>query len=134
MCTEIIELRFPLKTEYVSVLRATVGVVAGGMFYNYDEIIELQAAVSEAFEFTCRRVGNTTQSSPEVQLTVHFILEPARIEAVIFSPQDCANRSATEEEMEHVALLEILMDEVEVGSGTPGEPLIRAVKLKSAAR
>ena len=48
MANDVFELRLPPKSQYVSILRATVGVIAGNMSFNYDEIIQIRTAVSEA--------------------------------------------------------------------------------------
>ena len=52
--SDVIEVRLPLKADYLSVLRATVGVLAGEMSFNYDEIIQLRVAISEAFSMAVR--------------------------------------------------------------------------------
>ncbi len=137
-------MRFPPKPEYLSVLRAAIGVIAGDMSFNYDEIIQLRVAVSEAFQMTIRQVPQEPQVSTAVGLVVHLTVEPDNIEIVIFKLQDytsCSPRlganqllPGTEEEIESRALLESLMDEVEVGREAAGEPLIRMVKYKAAAK
>ena len=53
--TDAIELRLPSRPEYLTLVRAAVGVIAGGMSFNYDEIIQLRVAVSEAVQMTMRR-------------------------------------------------------------------------------
>ncbi len=142
--TDSIEMRLPPKPEYLSVLRAAIGVIAGDMSFNYDEIIQLRVAVSEAFQMTIRQVPQEPQVSTAVGLVVHLTVEPDNIEIVIFKLQNytsClphlgANQIPpdTEEEIESRALLESLMDEVEVGREAAGEPLIRMVKYKAATK
>ncbi len=142
--TDSIEMRLPPKPEYLSVLRAAIGVIAGDMSFNYDEIIQLRVAVSEAFQVTIRQVPQEPQVSTAVGLVVQLTVEPDNIEIVIFKLQDytsCSPRlganqllPGTEEEIESRALLESLMDEVEVGRVAAGEPLIRMVKYKAAAK
>ena len=48
--TDVIELRLPPRSEYLTLVRAAVGVISGGMPFNYDEIIQLRVAISEAVQ------------------------------------------------------------------------------------
>ncbi len=141
--TDSIEMGLPPKPEYQSVLRATIGVIAGDMSFNYDEIIQLRVAVSEAFQMAIRQVPQEPRVSTGVRLVVRLTAEPDNLEIVIFKLQDytsCSPHLGTnqhlpgnEETVESRALLESLMDEVEVGLEAAGEALIRMVKYKSAA-
>ena len=65
-------MRLPPKPEYLSVLRAAIGVIAGDISFNYDEIIQLRVAVSEAFQMTIRQVPQEPQVSTAVGLVVHL--------------------------------------------------------------
>ena len=47
---DVVELRLPLKSEYVNVIRATVGVIAGTLDFTYDEVMQFRVALSEIFE------------------------------------------------------------------------------------
>ena len=147
--TDAIEIRLPPKPEYLPVLRATIGVIAGDMSFNYDEIIQLRVAVSEAFHLTIRRVTQEPQFGPAVGLAVRFAVEPDNIKILISKLQHYTNGSThveegkvpgahhlspyNEDEIESRALLESLMDEVEVGGEATGDLLIRMVKYKAAA-
>lgn len=53
---DTIELRLPLKPQYLPILRATTGVVAGVVGFNYDEIMQLRVAVSEVFDLALKHV------------------------------------------------------------------------------
>ena len=136
--SDVIEVRLPLKADYLSVLRATVGVVAGGMSFNYDEIIQLRVAVSEAFSMAIRWHAEAEPIPPSAELAVRelavrFIIEPERLEILIPNPWEYQPSLPAEEEMESQALLESLMDEVEFGGRESGEVLIRMAKHKSAS-
>ncbi|MCH8993835.1 MAG: UDP-N-acetylglucosamine 1-carboxyvinyltransferase, partial [Chloroflexi bacterium] len=50
MTQDVIQMRLPLKSEYLPVLRAAVGVIAGGMEFTYDEVMQLRVAISEVFD------------------------------------------------------------------------------------
>ena len=129
---DIIELRLPPTSDYLSVLRATIGVIAGGMSFNYDEIIQLRVAVSEAFNLAIRRVVPEEQTGTASNLTVRFTVETERLEILIPSPHGYPAPRAVEEEIESQALLESLMDEVQLGGGSADEPVISMAKYKSA--
>ncbi len=47
---DVIELRLPLKLDYLNVIRATVGVIAGALDFTYDEVMQFRVALSEIFE------------------------------------------------------------------------------------
>ncbi len=142
--TDAIEIRLPPKPQYLSVLRATIGVIAGDMSFNYDEIIQLRVAVSEAFQMTIRQIPQESPGSIVVGLVVRLTVEPDNLEIVIFKLQDYTSSSphlgtnqplpSIEEEIESRALLESLVDEVEMGREAAGEALIRMVKYKVAAK
>ena len=40
MTEDVIELRLPPRPEHIPVIRAVIGAVAGGMNFNYDEIVQ----------------------------------------------------------------------------------------------
>ncbi len=129
---DIIELRLPPTSDYLSVLRATIGVIAGGMSFNYDEIIQLRVAVSEAFNLAIRRVVPEEQTGTAPNLIVRFTVESERLEILIPSPHGYLVPRAAEEEIESQALLESLMDDVQLGGGSADEPVISMAKYKTA--
>jgi len=84
--TDTIELKLPTKLEYVSVLRAAMGVIFGGRSYDYDEITRFSQAAAEAFKLSSRRVDLGRDSSPRFELTVRFLVQADKIEMLILSP------------------------------------------------
>ena len=130
---DVIEIRLPANSEYLSVLRAAVGVLAGSMSFNYDEIIQLRVAVSEAFNMAVRGFAPGGTDPLSQQVTVQFVVQTDQIEVIIPSLADYTVPSASEEEIESQALLESLMDEVEYGSGSPGQPIVRMAKYHSVS-
>ncbi len=54
MTDDLIELHLPPKAEYVPIVRALAGVIAGEMSFTYDEIVQIRVAVSELFEIGVR--------------------------------------------------------------------------------
>ena len=131
--SDVIEVRLPLKDDYLSVLRATVGVIAGEMSFNYDEIIQLRVAISEAFSMAVRWYTEAEPIPASMELAVRFIVEPDRLEILIPNPGNDQTPPALDEEIEGQALLESLMDEVEFGGRESGKALVRMAKHKSAS-
>ena len=130
---DVIEVRLPLKAGYLSVLRATVGVIAGEMSFNYDEIIQLRVAVSEAFNMAVRWYAEAEPIPASMELAVRFIVGRDRLEISIPNPGDHRAPPPLEEEIESQALLESLMDEVEFGGQVFGKALVQMAKHKSAS-
>ncbi len=132
MANDVLELRLPPKPEYISVLRAIIGVVAGALSFNYDQIIQLRVAVSEAFEIAIRSISCMKQAQEVDEIAVRFLIGPDRLEIVIPAPDEHAIPPDTQEEMESQALLRSLIDELEIGTAADGGSLIRLVKYRLA--
>ena len=133
MTREVIQLRLPPKLKYLPVLRATTRAVAGGMSFNYDEIIQLGVAVSEAFELAVKYVTGQGRESDVPDLVVCFQEVAEGIEIMIPNPAN-DNRPFQpddESEQESQALLKSLTDELELGAGNPDRPMIRMVKYRA---
>ena len=115
--------------------RAAIGVIASGLSFNYDEVNQLRVAMSEAFEMILRRVALVNpQYSPSV-VTIRFITNSDNIEVLIPPWPSFAGYAPTEEDDESRALLESLMDEINLGGdGDDGEPVVRMLKRREAAR
>ena len=132
MTEDVIELRLPLKQEYQPVLRATVGVIAGGMLFSYDEIIQLRVAVSEAFDLAIKYITLGERVSEVTELTLRFLIKPDRIDILIPAPENAPSTIDSEVEQESRELIRSLMDETEYGTGANVRPLIRMVKYKES--
>ena len=130
--SDVIELRVPPKLEHQSVARAAIGVIAGGLSFNYDEIIQLRVAVSEAFEVMLRRVEKTDPEASPSEVTIRFITDPDSVEVLIPAWPSIAGYVATEEDAESQALLESLMDEIMLDGGNEDGPVVRMLKRKEA--
>ena len=128
---DTIELRLPLKPEYLPILRITMGVVAGVVGFNYDEIMQLRVVVSEVSELATKYVTPRSGLSEMNELAIRFLVHPDRIEIIIVGPKDSTSYLNTEEEKESLALLRTLTDEVEFGTEVAGKSLVRMVKYKS---
>ena len=126
--SDVVQLRLPLKPEYLSVLRATVGVTAGSVNFDYGEIMQLRVVVSELFELAARHCSG---SGGDDVLDVSIEVSPDRLEMRIGGPRDYLDGLAVEERQESQALLESLMDEVEFGAQGS---MVRLVKYKAGAR
>lgn len=129
---DVIELRLPLKPEYLSVPRATTGVVARSISFNYDEIIQLRVAVSEIFDLAIKYVTPEGGGSEVNELDVRFSVHPDKIEILIVGPKDYTSYLNEEEGKESLALLKSLMDEVEFSTEVAGKSVVRMVKYKSS--
>lgn len=131
LTNDVIQLRLPLKTEYLAVLRATAGVIAGMMAFNYDEIMQLRVAISEVFDMATNQYLRQSSSLNGVELAVSFVPQPGGLEILIAPPQGLDADPDNWMDDESQALLTSLLDVVEIGSETG---TIRMVKLKSAER
>ena len=129
---DVIELRVPPKLEHLPVARAAIGVIAGGLSFNYDEIIQLRVAVSEAFEIMLRRVQRTSLESLPLEVIVRFYTDTDNVEVIIPAWPSIPGYVATEEDAESQALLESLMDEIMLDGGNEGAPVVRMLKRKQA--
>ena len=123
-----VELRLPAKPEYLPVLRATVGVIAGSMSLNYDEILHVRVAVSEAFSLAVRHL-QAGDAPPDVRTAiVSFVISPDRLEVQVTDPIVGPDKVEDSEEAESRAVIESLMDDVEFGAEAAGRSVIRLVK------
>ncbi len=125
---DVIEIKLPPASEYLAVVRAAIGVIAGNMSFNYDEIIQLRVAVSEVFNLAMEWVSNDAATSDNRELALQFVVEMDRLEILVPNQISYAVSMAGEEMIESRALLESLMDEVEFGGGDSQDPLIRVAK------
>ena len=127
-----IELRVPPQLEHQLVARAVIGVIAGGLSFNYDEIIQLRVAVSEAFEVMLRRIQRASPDSSPSEVAIRFNVDTDSVEVLIPAWPAITGYFATEEDAESQALLESLMDEIKLNGGNEGEPVVRMLKRKEA--
>ena len=134
MSSNVIELRLPLRREYLPVLRATLGVIAGISSFDYDQIVHLRVAVSEVYDLAIKHVIRSEQDLEPYTLTARFALEDSKIETLIIAPIDYAGFPSTDEERESEALIHSLMDEVEIGFRCGDASVVRLVKYRSAER
>ena len=130
MITDVIEVRLPPKPQYLSVLRANVGVIAGGISFDYDQIIQLRTAVAEAFEMAIDCISHGGTASPREEMVVRFTVAGDRLEVRIGASGPYQPPPEGEEGQELQALLESLVDELELGSGAVGTPIIRMTKYR----
>ena len=128
---DTIEVRIPPKAEYQSVVRAVVGVLAGGMSFTYNEIIQLRVAVIEAYQLAIRLVDAEGDLGGGLQLTVQFNLGGDLLEIIMPNPGSALAAVGVGEELESQAVMESLMDEVEVNRVPAGETLIRMTKRRT---
>ena len=131
MTEDVIELRLPPRPEHIPVIRAVIGAVAGGMNFNYDEIMQLRVAATEAFEISVRNIGKADPGAVESPLTVRFSSERDSIEILITAPRDYIGPFSRVDEAEGRAVLQSLLDELEYGTGNAEEPMFRMVKRRS---
>ena len=123
---DVVELRLPTRPEYASVLRGAAGIIAGEMSFDYDEVLHFRVAVSEAFLMAVGRVGPG-------ELTARFTVGAVGLEMLIPAPPEHSYYPQGEVEMEQRALLHTQVDQLELGSGANGEPIVRILKHKSGS-
>ena len=127
---DVIEMRLPTRPEYVSVLRATAGIIAGEMSFSYDEVLNIRVAVSEAFMMAMSCVG---PGEGIEEITVRFSIGATGLEVLIPAPRTYFHDPRSQGEMERRMLLGSLVDKLELGSGATGEPMVRMLKHRSRA-
>ena len=126
--SDVIEIKLPPSSEYLAVVRAAIGVIAGNMSFNYDEVIQLRVAVSEVFTLAAEWVSQDVAASEARELALQFVVEGSKLEILVSNQISYAVSLTSDEMVESRALLESLMDEVEFSTGPGQEPLIRAAK------
>lgn len=129
---DVIELRLPLKPEYLPVLRMIVGVIAGAVSFSYHAIMYMRVAVSEVFDRAIKIVKQEGWASDVQDLAVRFEVQPGKIEVLITCPTDYMSHLGREEAKESQALLESLMDEVKIDVEGDGKTVVLMVKYQSA--
>ena len=116
-----LSLRLPLRSEYLTVLRATAGVIAGEVGFNYDEIIQVRVAVSEIFGHATGQPPKTERVGETGQFSARFLPQSMGLEMRFSYPTD---ESGTLSE-ESRALLTSLMDVVEIDAGSASVLLVK---------
>lgn len=131
--TDVIELRLPPRAEYLTLVRAAVGVISGGLSFNYDEIIQLRVAVSEAVQMATQWATQEELEAVGAQQVIRFTVDPDGLVILLTVPEGLPEEITAEPDEEGLALLQSLVDEVEFGGGGAGALLIRLVKYRPAA-
>ena len=85
--TDVIELRLPPRSEFLTLVRAAVGVISGGMSFNYDEIIQLRVAVSEAVQMATQWATQEGIEATGAQMVVRFTVDPDRLAILLTVPE-----------------------------------------------
>ena len=129
---DVIEVRLPSAPDYLPLLRATVGVLAGIKSFNYDEIIQLRVAITEAFDLATRKAKQEGAPAISDEVSIRFVVAANRIEILVSNRPGFIGQIDVEREAESCTVLESLMDEVRFGSGADNEPLISMTKYTTA--
>lgn len=91
---DFIEMKFPAKPDYVSVIRLTVSGIANRMGFSYEDIEDLKIAISEA---TSNVV--THAYDEEGEMTIGFGVYPNRIEIMVADNGDSFNLKDVKEDI-----------------------------------
>ena len=126
--SDVIQLRLPLKSPYLTVLRSTVGVIAGTLDFGYDEIMQFRAAMSEVFELAIKRDHDPEGRAEPGELLARFEPGPDSLQIDLNAGLDLWADLGTDALEESKALLESLMDRVELG---PDKGRVWMVKYKT---
>ena len=129
---DVIEVRLPPSHKYLRLLRAAVGVLAGIELFNYDEIIQLRSAVSEAFILATRWANQENAPTSPDEVSIRFVVAADKIDIHVSNRLGFTGQIDVQGEVESCALLESLMDEVAFGDGADNEPLISMTKYNTA--
>ena len=109
---DIIELRLPLKLEYLNVIRATVGVIAGTLDFTYDEVMQFRVALSEIFELATHLAEHEDAEGPG-DISFRFEPQPDGLGVRVGAAVNVVRDLVAEHQDEGRALLDSLMDSVE---------------------
>ena len=131
MTDDLIELHLPPKAEYVPIVRALAGVIAGEMSFTYDEIVQIRVTVSELFEIAVRNRAQENAGHLGEAITLRFVLGPDKLELMVAVPEGQETEGTIVEE-ESLALLESLVDEFDHTSGAGQRYMLRIVKHRPA--
>ena len=126
---DVIELRLPLRLEYLGVVRGLAGVIAGTLDFNYDEVMHLRVALSEVFEMATHVEEHETGANPR-DIVISFEPRTDGLEVRVAAPMGLARDIVGEQGDESRALLDSLMDSVEYDT----DGAVRMVKHRSAER
>ena len=126
--SDVIEIKLPPSSDYLAVVRATIGVIAGNMSFNYDEVIQLRVAASEVFSLAMEWISQDAAASATRELALQFIVEGNKLEILVPNQISYTVSLTGDDMVESKALLESLMDEVEFGGGANEDPMIRVAK------
>jgi anti-sigma regulatory factor (Ser/Thr protein kinase) len=129
---ETIEVKVPPKSKYLPLLRAAAGVVAGGLELDYDEILQLRVAVSEAFDMVTRQIGSNEAIDDSSEIVTVFVIRPDRLEVLVGDPGFRRGAAEDSKEKESRVILESLVDAVEIGAEERGHRVIKLVKRRSS--
>ena len=124
---DAIELRLPLKLEYLVVVRGLVGVVAGTLNFNYDEVMQLRVALSEVFEMATHLEEHEAEANPR-DVMISFQPRSDGLEIRVAAEVGLVREIVGERGDESRALLDSLMDSVEYDT----DGAVRMVKCRSA--
>ena len=122
---EIVHLRLPLRSVYLPVLRSIAGVLAGVSSLEYDQIMHLRLAVSEVFEFVRRRALLAGDHADGIDLGCSFVIGSDELEILITPSGDVSIEYSGPEDEESLALLNSLMNVVEIDTE---KSMVRLVK------
>jgi serine/threonine-protein kinase RsbW len=127
---DVVELRIPRKPEYVSVARLAVSGIASRLEFSYDEVEDIKLAVGEA---CTSAIQETPVSRTDAPIVVRCESDPDMIVVEVVNARPARPASGNEESPESISrlLMEVLMDEVEVGEGDGGDQSVRMVKYVS---
>ncbi len=128
---DVIDLRLPPKAAYRTALRAILGAIAATVAFNYDEIMQLRIAVSEAFDMAVRHMAQRPQAPEGAGVDIRFVITADTIEFTVSAPFDSGEIQGDEPDLESQGLLRGMMDEVDLGPGTDNMTVVRAVKRRS---
>ncbi|MCH8087139.1 MAG: ATP-binding protein [Chloroflexi bacterium] len=129
---DVIDLRLPPKAAYRTALRAILGAIAATVSFNYDEIMQLRIAVSDAFDMAVRHMAQRPQAPEEAGVDIRFIITADTIEFTVSAPFDGGKILGDEPDFESQGVIRGIMDEVDLGPGTDNKTVVRAVKRRSS--
>ncbi|HEY9059055.1 MAG TPA: ATP-binding protein [Pseudobacteroides sp.] len=109
---DIIELKFPLKAEYVGIVRLTASGISNRIGFDIDSIEDIKIAIAEV----CNKLI-TVEGSKQELVKIIFRIEKDRLTVIFDSDDESLKCIFTGSDNEFgLSIINALMDEVELCS------------------
>ena len=101
------------------------------MSFNYDEILQLRVAVSDAFELAIKYAGQQDSLADKRNLEVDLVVTDDALEVRVTGPGPAFDDAPGGDEEESRSVIGSLVDRVRFPTEADGERVITLLKLRS---